>query len=546
MSGPAAATVELAAPGVPAGHLRPPVNKWVVTIAISFGTLMGAIDSSIVSVALPHIRGSVGATLQEITAISTGYAVALVLVMPLTAFLGRQFGQKRVYMFCLGLFLIGSLLCGTATSLASLVIYRVIQGFGAGALQPTEQAILRQTFPPKEQGMAMALFGMAVMLGPAIGPTLGGYIVDHYHWSWIFFINLPIGVFGMFMVARFVHEDPELLEHNRQQAEQQRRNLDWLGIAFMWVGLAALQYFLEEGSREDWFDSGVITAVFVVAVFSLAAFVVRELTAPFPAVDLRLFKDPVFLSGTLVGGLMFAMLMANMFLLPIFMQELLGFSAVQSGAALMPRVVVMMVAVPIVGRLYSFFSPQAFIAVGVLLFSISSWMLSHLTLDSGTSDIVVPLIVQGAAFACLFVPLTTVALASIPRHKMADATGLNSLLRQIGGAIGLAIFATLIGNYAVVARGGINPHLTLTRPEVWERLQMLEQGFIARGMDAVSASQAAMRTMYGSVVAQSTVLSFDRIFILAGGLFLLVLPLLLFLRTPKQEPAATHDMHVEM
>ncbi len=539
-------TAAVAVP-VPAA-VAPPVtaNKWIVTISISFGTLMGAIDSSIVSVALPHIRGSVGATLQEITAISTGYAVALVLVMPLTAFLSRQFGQKRVYMACLALFLVGSLFCGFATSLTSLVVYRVIQGFGAGALQPTEQAILRQTFPPKEQGMAMALFGMAVMLGPAIGPTLGGYIVDNYHWSWIFFINLPIGVLGLFMVATFVHEDPELLEHNRREAVKQRRHLDWLGIALMWVGLAALQYFLEEGSREDWFDSRVITGTFLVAVFALAAFVIRELTAPYPAVDLRLFKDPVFMSGTAVGGLMFAMLMANMFLLPIFMQELLGFTAVQSGSALMPRVFAMMLAVPLVGRLYRRLSPHAFIATGVLLFSASSWMLSGLTLDSGQSDIIIPLLVQGVAFACLFVPLTTVALANIPRHKMADATGLSSLLRQVGGAIGLAVFATMIGNNAVVARGGINPHLTPTRPEVWQRVQALEGGFRARGMDGVSAQQAARRALAGTVMAQSTVLSFQRIFLLAGGLFLLVLPPLIFLRVPKPDPAANSDTHMEM
>lgn len=544
MSTPALA----ATPIVPALPARVPVNKWLVTISISFGTLMGAIDSSIVSVALPHIRGSVGATLQEITAISTGYAVALVLVMPLTAFLSRQFGQKNVYMACLVLFLLGSLLCGFATSLTSLVIYRVIQGFGAGALQPTEQAILRQTFPPKEQGMAMALFGMAVMLGPAIGPTLGGYIVDNYHWSWIFFINLPIGVLGLFMVASFVHEDPDLLEHNRLEAAKQRKHLDWIGILLMWVGLAALQYFLEEGSREDWFDSPVITSVCIVAVFSLAAFVIRELTAPYPAVNLRLFKDPVFLSGTAVGGLMFAMLMANMFLLPIFMQELLGFSAVQSGSALMPRVIAMMLAVPLVGRLYQRFSPQLFIGIGVLMFSTSSWMLSHLTLESGRSDIIVPLIVQGIAFAFLFVPLTTVALANIPRHQMADATGLSSLLRQIGGAIGLAIFSTLIGSYAVVARGGIEPHLTLTRPEVWQRMQALQQSFMARGYDAVSAKAAAMRAMGGSVIGQSMVLSFEHIFILAGALFLLVLPLTFLLRVPKAattKPGAD-DVHVEI
>ncbi len=523
-----------------------PTNKWLVTVSISFGTLMGAIDSSIVNVALPHIRGAVGATLQEITWISTGYAVALVLVMPLTAFLGRLFGQKRVYMSSLCLFLVGSFLCGTATTLPSLVIYRVIQGLGAGALQPTEQAILRQTFPPKEQGMAMALFGMAVMLGPAVGPTLGGYIVDHYHWSWIFFINLPVGLLGLFMVASFVTEDPELLEQNRALAEQQHTNVDWAGIAFMWIGLAALEYVLEEGARDDWFDSRVITAAFLIAIFSLAAFVVRELTAKIPAVDLRLFGDPVFLSGTLIGGLMFAMLMANMFLLPIFMQELLGFTAVQSGMALMPRVLIMMVAVPVVGRVYNLISPRAVVAFGVILFAVSSWELSHLTLDSGTRDIVVPLLIQGAGFACLFVPLTTVALSNVPRHKLADATGLNSLIRQIGGAIGLAIFATLIGNYAVVARGGIDPHVTATRPEVWQRLQALQQGFIARGMDAVSAQSAALRVLAGTAIRQSTVLSFDRIFVLAGGLFLLVLPLLYFLRMSSDVAATTSDMQIEM
>lgn len=521
-------------------------NKWIVTISITFGTLMGAIDSSIVNVALPHIRGAVGATLQEITWISTGYAVALVLVMPLTAFLSRMFGQKRVYMICLGLFLLGSLLCGTATTLTSLVIYRVIQGLGAGALQPTEQAILRQTFPPKEQGMAMALFGMAVMLGPAIGPTLGGYIVDHYHWSWIFFINLPVGVLGLFMVATFVHEDPEILEQNRVLAAQQRANVDWAGIAFMWVGLAAFEYFLEEGSRDDWFDSRVITTVFLVAIIALAAFVIRELTARYPAVNLRLFADPVFLSGTVIGGLMFAMLMANMFLLPIFMQELLGFTAVQSGMALMPRVLVMMVAVPIVGRIYNAVSPRVVIAFGVLLFALSSWDLSRLTLESGTRDIVVPLLIQGVGFACLFVPLTTVALSNVPRHKLADATGLNSLIRQIGGAVGLAVFATLIGSYAVVARGAIDSHLTASRPEVWQRLQMMQQGFMARGMDAVSAQAAALRTLAGSAVQQSMVLSFDRIFILAGGLFLLVLPLLYFLRMSAQATGPAPDVHMEM
>jgi DHA2 family multidrug resistance protein len=519
------------------------VNKWLVTISISFGTLMGAIDSSIVNVALPHIRGAVGATVQEITWISTAYAIALVLVMPLTGFLGRLFGQKNVYLFCLVLFLVGSALCGVASSLPALVFFRVLQGLGAGALQPTEQAILRQTFTPKEQGMAMALFGLAVMLGPAIGPTLGGYIVDHWHWSWIFFINLPIGAVGLFMVASFVHEDPEIRAANQKMADSQRRNVDWWGIGLLTVSMSSLVYFLEEGSAHDWFDSKLILICFLVAIFSLTALIIRELTAPAPAVNLRLFRDPVFLSGTVIGGLMFAMLMANMFLLPIFMQELLGFTATQSGIALMPRVLVMMVAVPLVGRVYNKISPRLVIAAGVLMVAYGSWEMSHLTLESGPGQIIGAIALQGAGFACLFVPLTTIALSSVPKHLLPDATGLNSLVRQLGGAIGLAIFGTLIGHNATIARAALSAHVSETNPIVQQRMLMVQQGLMARGFDAGSAKQAALANLYGATYRQSMVLSFDKLFLLAGILFLLVLPLLVFLKYDRGGPTA--DVHLE-
>src|ERR1700733_8244229 len=329
----AALTVPLVLPAAPRAA-RAPVNKWLVTVSGTFGTLMGAIDASIVNVAIPHIRGAVGATVEEITWISTAFALATVLVMPLTAFLGRLFGQKRVYLACLILFVIGSALCGMARTLPSLVVFRMVQGFGAGALQPTEQAILRQTFPPKEQGMAMALFGMAVMIGPAVGPTLGGYIVDHYSWPWIFYINLPIGVIGTFMTLRFVHEPEDVLHANRARAEVQKKNLDIAGIIFICVGVSTLQYVLEEGQREDWFDSPLITALSFVAGTSLVAFVIRELTATSPVVNLRLFRDKTFASATAIGAVMYAMLMGSMFLLPVFMQEVLGFDATQSAITL--------------------------------------------------------------------------------------------------------------------------------------------------------------------------------------------------------------------
>ena len=522
---------------------QPRTNKWLVTVSVSFGTLMGAIDSSIVNVALPQIRGAVGATIQEITWIGTGFAMATVIVMPLTAFLGRLFGQKRVYLASLVLFVAGSALCGVAQTLPQVVFFRVLQGLGAGALQPTEQAILRQTFPAREQGMAMALFAMAVMLGPAIGPTLGGYIVDNYHWSWIFFINLPVGLLGLLMVTRFVHEPDDIREANRAAAESQRRNLDWQGIALLAVGLAALQYVLEEGQQDDWFDSRFIVGLSAVALLALAGFVWRELTARVPAVNLRLFRDSVFTSGTLIGSVMFAMLMASMFLLPLFMQELLGFTATQSGLALMPRVLVMMIATPFVGRIYNRVSPRLLVGLGVVMVSIGSFALGRITLQTTSEGIVQAILVQGAGFAFLFVPLTTAALSNVPRTLLSDATGLNSLLRQIGGSIGLAVFATLLSRNAAQARHSVVAHLVPGRPEVLERLSQLQAFFASRGYDASSARQAANQALASMATRQSMVIAFEHVFYLAGVVFLAVLPLLLLLKVNRA--GSTQRSHAE-
>src|SRR5581483_6540943 len=250
-----AGSIALAAGGATTERERKPVNKWLVTLSITFGTLMGAIDASIVNVAVPHLMGSLGVTVEEVTWVMTGFVIATVMVMPLTGFLARLFGQKRVYMTCLVIFIAGSALCGMARTLPLLVVFRIIQGMGAGALQPTEQAILRQTFPLEEQGMAMAVFGMAVVLGPAFGPTLGGYIVDNYSWPWIFYINVPIGVVSLLMVSRFVHEPADVREALHKMAERQRKHMDWVGIALLFAGVGSLQFVLEEGNRNDWFQS---------------------------------------------------------------------------------------------------------------------------------------------------------------------------------------------------------------------------------------------------------------------------------------------------
>jgi DHA2 family multidrug resistance protein len=536
------ATLPFPAPAA-AGMTRVPTNKWLVTLSVTFGTLMGAIDTSIVAVATPHLRGALGATVEEMTWVTTGFVVATVVVMPLTAFLGRMFGQKRVYLFSLALFVVGSALCGIARSLPMMVAFRAIQGMGAGALQPTEQAILRQTFPPEEQGMAMAVFGLAVVVGPAAGPTLGGYLVDNYSWPWIFYINLPIGLLALFMVTRFVHEPDDIRRANQERAQRERGSLDWAGIALMTIGLASLQYVLEEGSRNDWFQSSAIATCTFVAVFVLAAFVIRELTAPHPAVDLSLFKDRVFLAGTLIGAVMFAILMSITFLLPVFMQELLGFTATQSGQALAPRAFAMMIGIPIVGRLYNIVQPRILVFCGVALVALSTYMMSHYTLDTGARTVAGAIIVQGFGFASLFVPLTAVALSSIPRYKLADATGLNSLLRQIGGSLGLAAFATLLPRFQAAAQVGVASHVVAGSAAVITRLDQMQQGLVARGLDPGDAHAAAGRLLGGLVTRQATVLAFERMFLVAGVAFLFILPLALLLKAPPGRRAPPPDAH---
>lgn len=522
------------------------VNKWLVTVSIAFGSLMATIDSSIVNVALPVLRGTLGATLEEITWVSTAYIIATVMVMPLTGFLGAFFGQKRVYLASLVLFVIGSALCGLARSLPMLVFFRVIQGFGAGALQPTQQAILRQTFPPHEQGMAMAMWAMAVMIGPAVGPSLGGVIIDNYSWPWIFYINLPVGAIGAFMTWKFVHEPDDVRRANRARAEQQRRSLDIAGIVLMCAGVASLQYLLEEGPRADWFESTRIVVAAVVALVALGAFVAQELVAEAPVVNLRLFRDPTFASGTALGAVLYAVLMGSMFLLPVFMQELLHYDATHSGVMLMPRTLAMMVATPIVGRLYARVPPAVTMGVGVLLFMIASFQLSHITLQSSQGDIVIPLLVTGVAFACLFIPLTTAALARVPRHLLADAAGLSSFVRQLGGTVGLTVFATLLSRYATQASAALRGSVTGLRPEVGIELAALRGGLVERGLTAGSADVAALKMAAGRVTAQGLVLAFEKSFLLQGMAFVAVLPLLFFLRVDtKQRDSARTEAHVE-
>ncbi|PTL74995.1 DHA2 family efflux MFS transporter permease subunit [Vitiosangium sp. GDMCC 1.1324] len=524
-----------AAATVPAA--RTAMDKWLITLSVSFGTLMATVDSAIVNVAMSQIRSSIGATVQEITWTSTSFIIATVLVLPLTGFFSRLFGQKRTYLSCLALFILSSFLCGLASNLPLLVFFRALQGLGAGALIPTEQAILRQTWPPEEQGMAMGVFSVVITVGPAVGPTLGGYIVDNFHWSWIFFINLPIGLIGFLLVWRFVEEPEDVLAANRAAAALQRRNMDWAGIGLMWVGLATLQFVLEEGQRQDWFESTEITVCTLVACFTLAAFVLRELSAVAPAVELRLFKEPVFASGAVLGAVMFFILIANSFLMPLFMQEMLGFTAMQSGMALMPRTLVMIAVMPIVGRLYNRISPRVLIAVGLFIIGLGVYRMVDVSLDTGREDIMAAVMLQGLGTSLLFVPLNIVVFDKVERARMADAAGLNALMRQIGSSVGLALFATLMTRYTAQAQVGLSAHMVAERPELPERLSAAVSGLVAGGIEGFEATEGGLRLLAGTLQRQAALLAFNQLFTLSALLFAVALPLLGFLwLSPGHKP----------
>ncbi len=524
----------------PIAPARPPVGKWTVAISIAFGSLMATIDSSIVNVALPQIRGQVGASLQEITWISTAYMIAMVLVMPLTGFLGAFFGQKRVYLASLVIFTLGSVLCGTARSLEMLVLWRIVQGIGGGALQPTQQAILRQTFPPEEQGMAMAVFSMVIMVGPAVGPVLGGYITDNYSWPWIFFVNLPVGILGIYLTFRNVIEPADVLAANRARAAVAKKNLDIAGIALMAVAIGALQFVLEEGATQDWFDSSHIVVATFIAGVGLAAFIIRELTAVAPVVDLRMFRDPTFASGTVVSGVVFAMLMGSMFLLPVFTQEMMKFTATQSGIILLPRTIAMLIASPFVGKLYNKVSPALLVAFGMIATAGGSWMQSTITLTTATSDLTIPLAITGVGLAFLFVPLTTAALSNIQRHELAGAAGVNSFVRQVGGSIGLSVFATLFGRYSTQAAHGLRSAVTVLRPEVAIGAMQTKAGMMASGMSPDVANAMTIKSLAGRTLVQGTVLGFEKTFILQAICFMVVLPMLVFLRVKRTTGKPAH------
>lgn len=495
-------------------------------MAVIFGVLMSAIDTSVVNVALPDIQGNVGCTQQEVTWISTGYLISVVILMPLTNWLSVRFGRKRIYLISLVVFTASSFMCGLSHTLGSLIFWRVVQGLGAGTLQPLAQAIFREGFPPSEQGMAMGAFGFVVLSGPAIGPTLGGWITDNYSWPWIFFVNIPIGIIGFFVAVR-VLRDPPYMRGGLRSA------VDGVGIALLAVGLAGLQIVLEEGETLDWFSSNFIVACTVISAITLVGFTWRELTFSAPAVDLRLLKIMPFTAGSIMGGILGVGMFAGLFLLPQYMQLMLGFDATQAGWALMPRSVTMMLMMPIAGMLFNRLGPRPMIATGLTIIAYSQWIMGHFTLDTSAEQILVPQIVQGVGFALMFVALSTTALAAVERRRLTSATGLYNLIRQLGGSFGTAIVVTVLDRHMAVARTALVSSATGYDPSVITRLHQLTAGLMQKGYLGEAARRAALGLFDRALQVQAAMLAYDYVFLGIGLLFLLCLPLVAFLGIPR-------------
>ncbi len=484
------------------------------------GVIMAIIDTSIVNVALPNMGGNLGAATDEISWVATGYILANVVVMPLNGWLTALLGRKRFYATSLAVFTLSSLMCGLSHDVWTLVFWRIVQGVGGGALQPTAQAILFESYPPSKRGAAMAIFGMGAMVGPAIGPTLGGAIVDNFTWPLIFFINIPIGILAFVMTFLFIRDPAYIVKPDR--------GADWLGLGAMTAGIASLQYVLERGQRDDWFSSPSIVTLTCVAVVATLFFVVRELRDPAPFVDLSVFRSRSFTGATLIGVVSGFGLYGLNLVLPLFFQNVLGFSALQTGYALLPGAIATAVSMPIAGRLTNVLDARLEISIGLALFALGSWMMGGFNQYAGYSEIFWPRVLQGFALGFLFVPLTTTALAEISRSAMSNATGVYTLMRQLGGSLGIAILELLQTRREDVAQALFAGSVTLANGPVANMLHGAQSR--AQGLAALS----------GIVDVNATMVSYAYVFRVCAIVFACSIPMVFLLAKPKQAgPAAS-------
>lgn len=511
-------------------------RKWIITLTVILASLLELIDTTVVNVSLPNIMGNLGATLEDVGWVVTAYAVANVIILPMSGWLSLKFGRRNYFLFSIILFTVSSFFCGNAHNIWELIIFRFIQGLGGGGLLSTAQAILIETWPKEELGMATALFGLGVVVGPTLGPTLGGWITDHYSWPWIFYINIPLGIIAIMMVLNYIR--------GVKDSSMADKGIDWLGIFLLAISVGSLQTVLERGESEDWFNTTYITVLSFAAAIGTVSFIWRELTFDHPVVDLHILKNRAFSVGIFTTFILGFGLFGSVFIFPVFAQTLLGFTAQQTGELLIPGGLATIFMMPMVGQLLKRnFPPQIMASLGFVIFFIFTLMLRNSNLESGPGDFVFPLIIRGLGLSLLFVPLTTLALSGLTGKDIAQGTGLNNMMRQLGGSFGIAIITTLLhlrqGYHRNLLIGDINQY----NPAFTDRYNSYVNAFLAKGFALQEAQQAAYRAIEGAVTKQTYLLSYLDGFYFVGIFFLFCIPLLYIQPFKKGNAAAAAGAH---
>jgi len=501
------------------------INPWLIAVSVMFATFMEVLDTTVVNVSLPHIAGSLSASIDEATWALTSYLVANAIILPMTGWLASTFGRKRLLMLSVVGFTASSFLCGLAPTLGMLILFRILQGATGGALQPLSQAVLLEAFTPQDRGKAMGFWALGIVVAPILGPVLGGWLTDNYSWRWVFYINIPVGIASIVMTKLYIFDPPYLRSESRR--------VDYWGMGMLVVGIGALQIVLDKGQQEDWFESTFITALAVISVVTLVALVVHELTTDDPIVDLRVFKARSYAVGVFLMTIVGFVLYGSMVLLPVMLQTLLGYPPLQAGIAMAPRGMGAFVMMPITGLMTGRFDPRKLLTVGLMVGGASLLWLSSLNLQAGYWDIFWPQLIQGIGMSLLFVPLTTVSMDPIPRERMGNATSLFNLMRNIGGSVGIAATGTMLARDSQSTTALLGAHVTPFNPAAQTMLAQMKQAFIAAGADAVTATNRAYAALFGVVQRQATMMSFVTIFQLLGVMFFALVPLVLLMKRPK-------------
>jgi DHA2 family multidrug resistance protein len=516
---------------------QPSVNPWIIALTVTLATFMEVLDTSIANVALPHIAGSLSAGTDESTWILTSYLVSNAIVLPLSGWLSSIIGRKNFYMGCVALFTISSFLCGFAPNLTMLIIFRVMQGAGGGGLQPSEQAILADTFAPAKRGMAFAVYGIAVVMAPAIGPTLGGYITDNFTWRWIFFINIPVGVLSLLLTSRLIQDPPYF--RRRKLSET---HVDYTGLGLVALGLGTLQVILDKGQRDDWFESHFILWLTVVSVLALVFLVFWEWRHKDPIIDLHLFRNRTFAAANFLMFMLGFALLGSTLLLPLFMQTLLGYTAEQSGLALMPGGFTIMLAMPLVGFLLSRYSPRWLMLFGLSMLSFSLFHMTGFDLGVDFHTVTMARVYQALGLAFLFVPINTAAYSGLPRDKNNAASGLMNLARNIGGSVGISFVATGLARRAQVHQVQLVENLNPANPQFQSVLRGLTGVFSGAGPGSggSSAQQHAYAMLQANVIREATMLAYIDNFWVLGVVIGCLIPCVFLIKKAKASGMVVH------